>query len=53
MSYNSKETDVYCECIHSEPNKDLLESTNRKIRRYKCKVCDLWWKNPHYKEVKQ
>ena len=25
MSYNSKETDVYCECIHSEPNKDLLE----------------------------
>ena len=49
MSYHSKETDVFCECKHPEPNGDLLERTNRKFRKYKCKVCDLWWKNQHYK----
>jgi len=53
MSYHSKETDVFCECRHPEPDKNLIEKTNRKFRRYKCKVCDLLWSNTHYKEVKQ
>ena len=44
MSYHSKLDALYCECI--KPKVELDEE--RKFPRYKCKVCDLFWKNPHY-----
>tara|TARA_R110002051_G_scaffold166328_1_gene237180 strand:+ start:369 stop:530 length:162 start_codon:yes stop_codon:yes gene_type:complete len=52
MSYHSKETDVWCECRYPELDEDLMGRTDLKLPKYKCKVCDLWWKNKNMKVVK-
>jgi len=52
MSYDSKEGEpsftFYCKCIYPKCDKDLMETTKRKLPRYKCKKCNMFWKNPEY-----
>lgn len=53
MSYDSKETDIWCSCRLPEADKDLMNRTSLKLPKYKCKTCDLWVKNNNMKVVKQ
>jgi len=38
----------YCECVYYEIDKIYFRKTEQKLPRYKCKKCNLHWKNPNH-----
>jgi hypothetical protein len=48
MGYHSKIDSMYCLCAYPELNESQIYLTKSKLPRYKCKRCDLWWKNSKY-----